>query len=141
MLLMMVMISAFLCLLGVQVQQAAGVPLGLLGADGGYAASSPPYLASFPPLHYPRHYLHLDHLHHGLDQQEGRSPPPAPRGVRPVLLTRPVPQPDPRPPPRPHPYSLLYLHFVPLARLAPQPRPQQRRGGVRHHHRPYRLRQ
>ncbi|KAK8382345.1 hypothetical protein O3P69_015341 [Scylla paramamosain] len=45
------------------------------------------------------------------------TPRQAPPGVRPVLLTRPLARPDPRPPSRPHPYSLLYLHYVPLAHL------------------------
>ncbi|XP_063863364.1 forkhead box protein B2-like [Scylla paramamosain] len=90
--------------------RVSGAALGLLAEDGGYAPA--PYLSSLHPLHHHHHYLHLDHLRS--EEHHARQAPP---GVRPVLLTRPLARPDPRPPSRPHPYSLLYLHYVPLAHL------------------------
>ncbi|XP_042862637.1 uncharacterized protein LOC122247420 [Penaeus japonicus] len=87
---------------------ARSAPLGLLTSHNGDLA---PYLTS-SSLNVPhRQYLHLDHL------AEEEKSKPQPRGVRPVLLGRPLPAVDPRLPARAHPYSLLYLHFVPVEQL------------------------
>lgn len=88
-------------------RSAWSAPLGLLTSHNGDLA---PYLTS-SSLNVPhRQYLHLDHL----AEEESK---PKPRGVRPVLLGRPLPAVDPRLPARAHPYSLLYLHFVPVEQL------------------------
>ncbi|KAK7070203.1 hypothetical protein SK128_012167 [Halocaridina rubra] len=85
----------------------SGYPLGLISTDGPNHNHISPNYAS-PELHkIHRHYLQLNHL-----QRDEKKLPKW--GVRPTLMTRPLPAPDPRLTLRPHPYSLLYLHYIPI---------------------------